>query len=232
VSRQGVKLAVLFDVDGTLIDHDHAQGASSASVHRKLGLPGTVEAFQASWHEALERYYARFLSGELSSQEQRRARLRELVDPALSDAAADDLILGYLEVYLSHCRLYPEVEWVLGQLSAYPLGIISNGELAQQQAKLARNGIAHHFVTLVMSAECGIAKPAPAIFHLACSRMGVHPSRAVYVGDRRDIDAEAALAAGLHAVWVDRHGRAAADDPLPRVRSLSELPALLATIDG
>jgi putative hydrolase of the HAD superfamily len=225
-------MVILFDIDGTLIDHDQAEARAVASMHPRLSLGGAVEDFHDRWRAALERHYARFLAGEVSIQEQRRARIRELVDSSLSDDAADALIATYLDEYLSHCRLYPDVEPALSELSSYRLGVISNGDLGQQRTKLARNGIAERFDTMVMSADCGIAKPAAGIFHLACTRMDVPPSQAVYVGDRRDIDAEAARAAGLHAIWVDRAGTAGPGEPIAHVRSLSALPAMVAGIQS
>ena len=76
-----------------------------------------------------------------------------------------------------------------------------------------------------------MAKPAPGIFELACELTGVRPSQAVYVGDRRDIDAEAARAAGLHGIWLDRLGAGDDPDPRSRIRSLTELPAAIALIE-
>ena len=50
---------------------------------------------------------------------------------------------------------------------------------------------------VITSAEAGAAKPDPAVFELALSRLGVsEPARAVHVGDS-DADAEGAGAAGM-----------------------------------
>jgi len=46
------------------------------------------------------------------------------------------------------------------------------------------------------------------------------------VGDRRDIDAEAAEAIGMRGVWLNREGRGECND-LSMVQSLSQLPPLL-----
>lgn len=111
------------------------------------------------------------------------------------------------------------------------MGIISNGERGQQQHKLMRTGIDHYFGPLILSGECGIAKPAPGIFELACTSMGVCPSQAVYVGDRRDVDAEAARSVGMHGIWLDRFGSTDNGDPPNRIGSLSELPAAITLVE-
>ena len=111
------------------------------------------------------------------------------------------------------------------------MGIISNGERNQQQGKLERTGIAHYFDALILSAECGMAKPAPGIFQLACVSMGVSPSQAVYVGDRQDVDAEAARRAGLLGIWLNRSAVAHNDDPRTRIDSLLTLPTALGLLE-
>ena len=73
------------------------------------------------------------------------------------------------------------------------------------------------------------------IFRQACSRLGLEPKHAAYVGDRLGTDAVGAARAGLTGVWIDRYGaevseaeRAAADEiGVLRITGLAELPAAL-----
>ena len=223
-------MVILFDIDGTLIDHDQAEAVAVSALRRRLDVSEAENEFRDRWRTALERHYSRYLAGELTLQGQRRERLREVIEPTLSDASADELSTAYIEDYLVACRLFPDVERALAQLGAYRMGIISNGAYAQQHHKLTQAGIARYFSSLTLSDECGVAKPAPGIFHLACASMDVRPSQAIYVGDRRDIDAEAARAAGLHGIWLDR--RTSADHhPLTRVSSMSALPAVVESLN-
>jgi putative hydrolase of the HAD superfamily len=77
----------------------------------------------------------------------------------------------------------------------------------------------------VASVEIGLAKPSPAIFGAALERAGVLAGEAVMVGDSVEDDVKGALACGMGAVLLDRSGRY--DLPLPTIRTLAELPALL-----
>ena len=61
------------------------------------------------------------------------------------------------------------------------------------------------------------------------------PAQAAYIGDRLHTDAIGAARAGLLGVWLDRPGIATAEQRaeadaagVPVIRSLEELPALLA----
>jgi HAD superfamily hydrolase (TIGR01549 family) len=82
------------------------------------------------------------------------------------------------------------------------LGTISNGS-----ADLQAIGLAEHFQISIAAREFGCAKPDPAIFHAACSALGVLPLHTVYVGDDPHLDVVGAQKAGLRAVWMNRFGR-------------------------
>ena len=55
--------------------------------------------------------------------------------------------------------------------------------------------------SFTLSYECGIVKPEPGIFHLACRSLDVDPARTLMVGDSSN-DAQAARAAGCPVVLV------------------------------
>ncbi|GAA3974487.1 HAD family hydrolase [Actinomadura viridis] len=235
MSRAEPVEAVLFDLDGTLLDHAGAAAAAAAA-----SLPGTDAAYVARrWLELEELVFARYLAGELGFAEQRRVRVTILAaELGLGDwdaARADAWIAAYLERYRDAWRVFPDVAGCLDALEsrAVPIGIITNGDGAQQRAKIEGLGLADRFPHVVISGEAGAAKPAAEIFHLACRTIGVAPGRAGYVGDRLTTDALGARAAGMLGVWLDRPGEggtagAVPDDPgVPRITTLARLPALL-----
>ena len=84
----------------------------------------------------------------------------------------------------------------------------------------------------------GVGKPDPRVFLAACRRLGTDPSRTAYVADELDVDALAAVRAGLLGVWVDRAGprrvaitpaqiTAAREAGVLVVATLEELPEVL-----
>lgn len=124
--------------------------------------------------------------------------------------------------------LYPEVPAALAALRAagYRLGIISNWE-PRLPVLCQHLGIREYFDFLVVS-ECeGVVKPHRRLFERALALAGVPPGAAVHVGDSYVEDIEGARAAGIAGVLIDRkgHGRV---PYTPRLRSLAELPGLLA----
>lgn len=80
----------------------------------------------------------------------------------------------------------------------------------------------------MISNDLGVAKPQPGIFYEACRRAHVRPASCVYVGDRFETDARAALNAGLAGIWISRGGRPITNIGVPVIASLSELRRILA----
>jgi FMN phosphatase YigB (HAD superfamily) len=94
-------------------------------------------------------------------------------------AAQRNLVAPYADVL-------PVLPLLQGMLR---LGVITNGN-----ADLEVIGMDHHFEYTLSSSQ------------FACAAMGVAPQDAVYVGDDLRLDVQGAQAAGLRAVWMNRHG--------------------------
>jgi putative hydrolase of the HAD superfamily len=153
-------MVMLFDLDDTLLDHKSAARKAATALYHEQGREEPMADFLEAWQEALEKHYSRYLAGELTHQEQRRARLREVLGSALGDAAADQLFEFYREVYEQAWTLYDDVLPCLDRLDdQYRLGIITNGDPTQQARKL--KSIVGRFEHVVASGECGWAKPSP-----------------------------------------------------------------------
>ncbi|MDR2013708.1 MAG: HAD family hydrolase [Rhodanobacter sp.] len=120
---------------------------------------------------------------------------------------------------------YPDVGPALSALAArLPLASISNGN-----ADLQRIGLRAHFRHTICARQIGMAKPAPAIFHAACARLGIAPEHMLHVGDDPALDIEGARAAGLRTAWLNRSAAAWSDaapgimPPDLHIRDLAEL---------
>ena len=49
-----------------------------------------------------------------------------------------------------------------------------------------------------------MAKPEPALFHVACDLLGVPPGDVLHVGDHIEMDIVGAVNAGLRSCWINR----------------------------
>lgn len=220
---------VLFDLDGTLGDHDSSVAAALRTWLPSLGV-GYDAGMHALWDEIAERHLAAWRRREIDFREQRRRRLRDFlpsINVGYADADLDRIFDGFLGAYQSSYRAYDDAAGALAAVSAAGLAVavLTNGSTAQQRAKLAGMGMAG--IGLVYTPEeLGVAKPNPASFVQACARWGMAPGEVLSVGDRHEFDVLAARAAGLSAVHLDRQGIGPHDEP-HRISSLRDLAGYL-----
>jgi putative hydrolase of the HAD superfamily len=226
-------MMIFFDIDQTLIDQRKAEAAAArellALYRDSLGQKYSVVSFCRAWDFLRDKHAPAFFAGVITSQEQRRLRVRELfgrVGWELSDREADDCFALYARHYCRHWTLFDDVLPCLRALSQHRIGIISNGNAEQQKRKLAQTGIAAFFAVTVVSQEVGAAKPHPDIFRAACRIAGCAAEQSIYVGDRLHVDALASQAAGMRGVWLDRR-RTQRPATVQVVTSLTELCAEL-----
>lgn len=216
-------IVVFFDIDETLFDDTRATRAGAEVIRKRFRPEVEAREFLAAWERSIEAFFPQYLAGILSFQGQRRARVRTCIDEALGDAQADEVFHIYSAAYEASWTLFPDVLPGLSELSGYMLGVISNGESAQQRKKLEQAGLSEVFSWVVTPEDCGYAKPSPQIFEFACQIASVPPPAAIYVGDRLTTDALAATDAGLLGIWLDRRGEAPRDCSVPVIGSLLEL---------
>ena len=234
---------ILFDLDDTLMAHRAAVRAGIALHMRELAYEGDATAASGLWHDLEEEHYHSYLAGRLTFEGQRRARARDFAiahGDELDELAAGAWFDRYFERYRASWSLHDDALRALDALARVlpdaRFGIITNGELDFQLAKLERLGIRDRFEHVIASGDVGVTKPDAEIFRIALERFGVGEAagRAAYVGDRFETDAIGAADAGLIGVWVNRTGddvsRVPAASAVLEIASLAELPALLAPL--
>jgi len=216
--------AVLFDLDGTLLD---TVADISLALNRAL-----AEHSLAS----LPVGQIRTLIGRGAAALIERALARLGADAAHVDPAA---LLARFHVQYQRVqqhgeiqtRVYPGVSAGLAALHALRLrlAVVTNKPAQPALDLLARTGLAR-WIDVVVGGDSGELKPHPQPLWSACERLRVAPAQALMVGDSLN-DVLAARAAGVRIVCVT-YGYNEGADPrtLPCdsfVKSVAELPALL-----
>lgn len=148
-----------------------------------------------------------------------------IADPALADELAT---LFFLHERPARHRVYPDAEPTLAALRrTHRLGLVTNGLVDLQRAKLGASGLEPYFDAVVVSTEVGIGKPDPRIFLHALAALGPVPDEAAMVGDSLERDVAGARAAGIRGIWLNRGS-------LPRPRGIvpdAEVTTLTALLD-
>jgi putative hydrolase of the HAD superfamily len=125
-------------------------------------------------------------------------------------------------------RLFDDVRPALEELAGrgVKLGVVSNFEPWLEDV-LALQGVDHLFAAVAISGKLGVAKPDPEIFHWAIREAGADPAATVHVGDQPANDVDAARAAGIIPVLIDRFARYQEPNGTHRVESLLGLVELV-----
>ena len=227
--------AVLFDLDDTLFDHHDATRAALAGVRATFPAFAamSVDELGAANQRILEALHADVALGRTTAADARVERYRRLFalagEPAGRAGAAAEL---HRRTYVAaRRRVEGALELVTALHAQVRVAVVTNNTVAEQQDKLAEFGFAKEIDALVTSEEVGVAKPDARIFSAALARVGCAAADAVMVGDSWHHDVLGAVAAGLRAVWFNRHGGAHPDPFIaPQIASFTPTDAAAATL--
>jgi len=180
--------AVLFDLDGTLLDSREDIAAACNHALRSAGraaLPGAeIDTFVGDG--------ARKLVSSAFRLDRDAPEVTEHLERFLA---------YYAEHPLDHGSFYPGTTEVLRALEGVKLGICTNKSSAITRKILDKAGLGARFLSVIGGGDAGALKPNPAPVLLACSELGVSPERTIMVGDSEQ-DVLAARAAGCYAIGI------------------------------
>ena len=186
--------AVIFDLDGTLMDTSTEICTALARTFRERGL------------RPLDKARVEAMIGK---------GVRVLVERALAHVGAPTIDVEatlqrfeaeYEAIVGSDSALYPGALEGMQRLRAarLPMGVVTNKPRLFTQ-RLLDDARATPFLAAIVSGDDGFTrKPAPDMLLAACARMGVEPGRTLMIGDS-DNDIVAARAAGC-PVWCVPYG--------------------------
>jgi epoxide hydrolase-like predicted phosphatase len=92
----------------------------------------------------------------------------------------------------------------------YSTGILSNSFAGAREREHAAYGFEELADEIIYSHECGMSKPDPGIYALACERLRVEPAQMVFLDDSGPC-VEGARQAGIHAVLYQDNSQAVSD---------------------
>lgn len=219
--------AVLFDAGGTLI---HVDGER---VCRAAGVAFDRAAFRRAEAEAFGAVRALVLERPESRDAERVPLYFDTLLRALGLPEEEERQRAAGQVAREHGRanLWSKPaegsrETLEGLRSrGYRVAVVSNAD-GRVRGLLEAVGLAPLLEFVVDSAEIGVEKPDPRIFHAATERLGLAPAFCAYVGDIYEIDVVGAERAGLAPILIG-------EGPAPEgTRRVADLPALLSLFNG
>jgi len=183
--------AVLFDLDGTLLDTlaDIAAAMNTALAARDLPTH-PVDAYRRMVGSGLEMLVRRAVPADLTGDEERIRELTVHLREEYARHPADRTVPydGVRELIAELRRRY-----------GLPLAVLSNKADALVQAIVPRFFLPDDFVAVRGLADGMPAKPDPASSLAIASAIGVAPELVIYLGDS-DVDMHTARNAGMRAI--------------------------------
>ncbi|GAA1986863.1 HAD family hydrolase [Isoptericola halotolerans] len=187
----------LFDLDNTLVNRD---AAFAAWAGKAVADHGRTDAD---------------LAAIVAADDGGFSRKADLARVIIDRLGLPDDVPATIELFRAgireHVEAYPGVLDTLDVLrgAGHLVGVVTNGDPAQQRGKIARCDVERHVDAIVVSGEEGVEKPDPRLVETALERLGAADAdrRDVWmIGDAAHADVAVGRAAGTRTGWVS-HGR-------------------------
>lgn len=189
---------IVFDLDETLVDR-----RGSLDIYaRRLN-----DAFAESATERGDAFVAEFHRLDGNGRVPRDEFFERLSAELFRNVTAAQIKAHFEATAWTNPILFDGVRELLGSIRAcnWRIGIVTNGGVPAQSAKIANSGLADLIDASVISAAFGVKKPAPEIFRHIVERLQVDPAQSWFVGDDPRADIWGAKQVGFKTCWIERY---------------------------
>ncbi|MGL5447729.1 MAG: HAD family hydrolase [Rhabdaerophilum sp.] len=164
-----MEFGIIYDCDGTLIDSEHIAGSVCAEALTRIGVPMTMQTFNARF------------TGVPAAQTWEI--LRAEIDHPLPEGFNDAIDAEIYRRFAEELTLIPGVLEAIESIDA-PRAVASSTGLVKLRKNLEQTGLARYFDPHIYSAsQVARGKPAPDVFLFAASQVGLDPAHAIVIED-------------------------------------------------
>jgi HAD superfamily hydrolase (TIGR01509 family) len=180
--------AVVFDLDGVLVDSEAAWDAARRELVRERG---------GTWRDSA----TRDMLG-MSSLEWSRYVANELGVDLTPEEISEQVVRQLLAVYRQRLPLFDGAVEAIERIAArWRLGLASSSNPEVIELVLSESGLDRYFATWVSSEQVGPGKPAPDVYLEAARRLRVDPTGCVAIEDSEN-GIKSAHAAGMRVLAI------------------------------
>jgi HAD superfamily hydrolase (TIGR01509 family) len=205
--------AVVFDLDGVLLDSEQVWDSTREQLVRERG---------GCWHEHAQRDMMGMSSVEWSRYMHDELGLREP-----PEEISAEVVRRLKTLYRERLPVLPGAREAVERIAErWPLALASSSNRELIDLALELMGVADLFRATVSSEEVARGKPAPDVYLEAARRLGVDPSRAAAIEDSHN-GIRSAKAAGMRVIAIPNEHFPPDEEALTQadvvLRSLDEL---------
>jgi len=163
-------VGIIFDCDGVLVDSEHMSLASWPPVLARHGVQAGIDQIEPFIGKSDRAVLEHF---------------REITSVPLGNELMEERQSEYFRMARGNLRAFPGLVTVLEHLCAkgVPMAVASSGRPQKIQFNLEQAQLTEFFDVVVSSVEVERGKPAPDLFLLAASRLGLDPEQCAVVED-------------------------------------------------
>jgi YjjG family noncanonical pyrimidine nucleotidase len=227
--------ALLFDVDGTLLDFKKAEKNALENTRKDMKCDLSPDEFRKIYHRVNERIWLELEEGKIKGEELKVERFRRFLSELNSSLDPVETALYYLTKLGEESHFLEGADSLLESLALhYTMGVITNGLTMVQEARFNRPEF-NVFKSVVISEKAGVAKPDTGIFRIAAEELDVELNkRVLIIGDSLTSDIAGGIKAGISTCWYNPEGW---ENQSPwqadlEVQSFDELSAILQPESG
>lgn len=190
--------AVLFDLDGVLID--------------------SFEVWYSAFNDTLKKFMNKNITKEEFQEEHWGLSLKDNMNKLGLGKKAEDYCHSRYNKYIDQVKIIPGTKSVLTIIKR-KIGLVTSTPSDSTSKILNRFGLSQYFNATISSDEVENAKPSAEPILKACEILEVKPKKTVFVGDN-ETDVVAGKNAGCKVIGVKIEGDL-------KIESIDELPKLL-----
>lgn len=182
-------LALIFDMDGVIVDSNPLHRAAWAAFNRRYGLETTDAMLERMYGRRNDQIVRDFFGGNLPDDEvaARGAAKEEIYRDLLASKMEETLVPG----------LRPFLELFRGA----PLALATNAERENVDFVLDRAGLRRYFRVVVDGQQVTHPKPHPEIYLRAATLLAIAPSNCIVLEDSHT-GVAAARSAGMRVIGI------------------------------
>lgn len=219
--------AVLFDLDGTLLDRERSLLAFADAQYVRL--------ISSLGHIPQADYVSRLIKLDCRGQVWKDNVYQTLVaEFEITGLTWEFLLEDYVTQFQLHCIPFDGMEPMLCELKRqhYSLGIVTNGRGKFQRRSVDGLGINKFLDVVIVSEEMQLRKPQPEMFWEAADRLNVQACESIFIGDNPEADVIGAKSAGMKAIWKRSSYQEGSEEADAVIDELGAIPSVVALAES
>lgn len=206
--------AILWDIDGTLLDFIAAEKEAIKSCFRHFGIGEATDEMIGRYSVINKKYWKRLEAGEIDKQTVLRGRFEEFFKSEGIDFNDFDALNNEYQTRLGDTicffdNSYDIVKSLRGRVKQYA---VTNGTVRAQTKKLKASGLGELLDGILISDEIGHEKPTNEFFDFVFASIGEYKKdEIIIIGDSLTSDMRGGNNSGILCCWYNRNHESSSD---------------------